>query len=76
MYFQTNIFYKCGCFLLCINLFNYIIRELDFINVMTYDFHGKWEKKTGHNCPLYPHRKDKGDQKYLNLVCTVANTHI
>ena len=43
-------------------------RELDFINVMTYDFHGKWEKKTGHNCPLYPHRNDRKGQRYLNMA--------
>lgn len=26
---------------------------LDFINVMTYDYHGGWETVTGHNAPLY-----------------------
>ncbi len=26
---------------------------LDSINVMTYDFHGSWEKTTGHNAPMY-----------------------
>ncbi len=31
---------------------------LDSINVMTYDFHGGWEKTTGHNSPLH---RSKGD---------------
>lgn len=31
---------------------------LDSINVMTYDFHGGWEKVTGHNAPIY---MGKGD---------------
>ena len=26
---------------------------LDYINVMTYDYHGTWEDITGHNAPLY-----------------------
>uniref|UniRef100_A0A670ZBJ1 GH18 domain-containing protein n=1 Tax=Pseudonaja textilis TaxID=8673 RepID=A0A670ZBJ1_PSETE len=27
--------------------------NLDFINVMTYDFHGSWASVTGHNSPLH-----------------------
>jgi chitinase len=27
---------------------------LDWVNVMTYDFHGGWDNTTGHNAPLYP----------------------
>ena len=31
-----------------------ISRVLDFINLMTYDFHGAWDPLANHNCPLYP----------------------
>ena len=29
-------------------------KYLDYINVMTYDFHGQWEDTVGHNSPLFP----------------------
>lgn len=42
----------------------YEIEELsnaaDFLTVMTYDYHGAWEKRTGHVSPLY----GKPDDKY------------
>ncbi|XP_056639626.1 probable chitinase 10 isoform X1 [Diorhabda sublineata] len=40
---------------------------LDFINLMAYDFHGKWEKETGHNAPLYSPSSDSQYQKQLNV---------
>ena len=30
-------------------------KYLDIINVMTYDYYGHWDKKTGHVAPLYHH---------------------
>lgn len=33
---------------------------LDFINVMTYDFHGPWSSHAGHNSPLFLNPKDPG----------------
>ncbi|KAK3740875.1 hypothetical protein RRG08_011337 [Elysia crispata] len=41
--------------------------ELDFINLMTYDFHGGWENVTGHNSPLYAGDHESGDQRQLNM---------
>jgi chitinase len=32
--------------------------SLDFINVMTYDFHGGWENRTNFHSPLYPSSTD------------------
>jgi chitinase len=34
---------------------------VDFINVMTYDYHGTWENTTNHQAPLY---KSSSDQSY------------
>ena len=33
-------------------------KYFDWISVMTYDYHGQWDKKTGHNAPLYVHPED------------------
>lgn len=33
-------------------------RDLDWISVMTYDYHGQWDKITGHVAPMYPHPDD------------------
>lgn len=30
-----------------------LAKYLDWIAVMSYDYHGQWDKKTGHNAPLY-----------------------
>ncbi|CAH1391338.1 unnamed protein product [Nezara viridula] len=46
-----------------------IAKYLDFINVMTYDFHGQWERQVGHNSPLYPLESATSYQKKLTVVC-------
>lgn len=43
-------------------------QSLDFINVMTYDFHGTWEPKTNHHSALFASPRDPstGDQRFYN----------
>uniref|UniRef100_A0AAR2JY28 GH18 domain-containing protein n=1 Tax=Pygocentrus nattereri TaxID=42514 RepID=A0AAR2JY28_PYGNA len=43
-----------------------IAKYLDFISVMTYDFHGAWDSFTGHNSPLYRSSHDRGELIYFN----------
>ena len=43
-----------------------LARDLDWIAVMTYDYHGHWDKKTGHVSPFYQHPED--DLDYFNTV--------
>ncbi|ROL53249.1 Acidic mammalian chitinase [Anabarilius grahami] len=45
-----------------------IAKYLDFINIMTYDFHGTLENVTRHNSPLFHGSGDTGDNIYLNTV--------
>lgn len=50
-----------------------IAKYLDFINVMTYDFHGQWERTVGHNSPLFPLESATSYQKKLTVVSKVLN---
>jgi len=49
------------------NMYKY----LDFVNVMCYDYHGKWDKKTGHNAPLRARPNEVGGNVFLNLEYTI-----
>ncbi|NXH21332.1 CHIA chitinase, partial [Bucco capensis] len=42
-------------------------KYLDYIHVMTYDFHGSWDSTTGENSPLYKGPTDDGDYIYFNV---------
>ena len=42
-------------------------KYLDFINMMTYDFHGSWDRTTGHNTPLYPRPNEPTINKGLTI---------
>lgn len=39
---------------------------LDWISVMTYDYHGQWDKQTGHVAPFRVH--DNDTNVYFNAV--------
>lgn len=39
---------------------------LDWIAVMAYDYHGQWDKRTGHVAPMYAHPED--DDVTFNTV--------
>lgn len=48
-------------------------RYLEFINLMTYDFHGAWDPHTGHLAPLYPASDDPYAEAGLSVDETVRN---
>ncbi|XP_052831173.1 chitinase-3-like protein 1 isoform X2 [Octopus bimaculoides] len=49
-----------------------IARTVDYILLMTYDFHGSWEKLTGHLSPLYPKKGETNGRQYLNVDYAVT----
>ena len=51
---------------------NKVSKILDFLNIMTYDYHGTWDTVSAHNSPLYA--PDKGD-KSLCIDSTVKMYH-
>ncbi|XP_042108213.1 chitinase-3-like protein 2 isoform X2 [Ovis aries] len=48
--------------------------DLDFINLLSFDFHGSWEKPlvTGHNSPLRKGQLDRGTNSYYNVEYAVG----
>ncbi len=38
---------------------------------MCYDYHGKWDRKTGHNAPLYSRPDEQGNDLFLNVKYTI-----
>lgn len=48
-----------------------ISKLVDFISVMTYDYHGAWESKTGHLAPLYSKNNTSSNINY-NVVRKVC----
>lgn len=44
---------------------------LDYVHVMCYDYHGKWDKKTGHNAPLHARVTESAADQQLNVEYTL-----
>ncbi|XP_055258643.1 chitinase-3-like protein 2 isoform X2 [Moschus berezovskii] len=51
-----------------------LAKDLDFINLLSFDFHGSWEKPlvTGHNSPLRKGQLDRGTSSYYNVEYAVG----
>ncbi|XP_055000672.1 chitinase-3-like protein 1 [Sorex araneus] len=45
---------------------------LDFISLLTYDFHGSWESVTGHHSPLFRGQKDSRSDRFSNADYSVS----
>jgi len=43
-----------------------LAQNVDFFNLMSYDFFGAWDDITGINSPLYASSKDTGNRTYFN----------
>lgn len=54
--------------------FNSLGNTLDFLSVMSYDYHGAWETQTGHVSPLYVRTGDKYPQ--YNVVSFYTSIQI
>ncbi|PSN56210.1 hypothetical protein C0J52_01402 [Blattella germanica] len=54
----------------------FLIRYLDFINVMAYDMHGYWESKTGENSPMYVGSSDTSDYEKTQNVDYIIKYYI
>lgn len=48
-----------------------VAASVDWINMMSYDLHGGWEKFVGHNAPLYNRTDEEGEQAELNVNTAV-----
>ena len=47
---------------------------MDYVSIMTYDYHGQWDKQTGHVAPMYDHYANS--DKAFNVVSAIRAIHI
>lgn len=50
-------------------------KYLDWFNIMTYDFHGSWNKQTGHNAPLYKNDNENTTDEPPSYLKSKYNCH-
>jgi len=46
-------------------------KYLDFVHIMCYDYHGKWDHRTGHNAPLHLRPAESAKDQMLNVEFTL-----
>ncbi|CRK97771.1 CLUMA_CG011150, isoform A [Clunio marinus] len=49
-----------------------LVEYVDFINLMTYDFHGSWDETVGHHTQMFPHHGDSSYIKELNCAASIS----
>nr|KAF6275166.1 hypothetical protein mPipKuh1_002765 [Pipistrellus kuhlii] len=49
-----------------------LAQHLDFISLMTYDFHGAWRQSTGHHSPLFRGQEMASSDRYSNVDYAVS----
>lgn len=49
-----------------------LAQHLDFISLMTYDFHGAWRQSTGHHSPLFRGQEVASSDRYSNVDYAVS----
>ncbi|XP_011230914.2 chitinase-3-like protein 1 [Ailuropoda melanoleuca] len=49
-----------------------IAQHLDFINLLSYDFHGAWHQTTGHHSPLFRGQADASSDRFNNADYAVS----
>lgn len=49
-----------------------IVEVVDFINLMSYDYHGGWDTSVMHHAQMYAHQRDSFYMKELNCAASIT----